>query len=105
MTDEGLVVIAAFMLSFRSEREMVSQVMEQSEFFEVFIDTLVSVVEGRYVKWLYEKARSGQLKNFTGIDSPYEVPRSRDIYIKTFDLTIDKAAAQILKNTVFKTYK
>ena len=97
MTDAGLLVIVAFISPFRSEREMVRQMMDSNEFVEVYIDTPLSVVEERDVKGLYAKARSGQIKNFTGIDSPYEIPKHPDIHIKTIDLTIDEAAEQILR--------
>ena len=100
MTDAGLLVIVAFISPFRSEREMVRQMMDSNEFVEVYIDTPLSVVEERDVKGLYAKARSGQIKNFTGIDSPYEIPKHPDIHIKTIDLTIDEAAEQILRKII-----
>lgn len=100
MTDAGLIVIVAFISPFRSERDMVRKMMGSNEFFEVFIDTPLSVVEQRDVKGLYAKARSGQIKNFTGIDSSYEIPTNPDIHIKTLDLTIDEAAEQILKKII-----
>jgi len=97
MTDAGLLVIVAFISPFQSERDMVRQMVDSNEFFEVFIDTPLSVAEKRDVKGLYAKARSGQLRNFTGIDSPYEIPKNPDIHIKTMNLTIEEAAEQILK--------
>ena len=100
MTDAGLLVIVAFISPFRSEREMVRQMMSPNEFIEVFIDTPLSVVENRDVKGLYAKARSGQLKNLTGIDSPYEIPNSPDIHIKTINKTIDEATEQILRKII-----
>jgi bifunctional enzyme CysN/CysC len=100
MTDAGLIVIVAFISPFQSERDMVRQMMDSNMFFEVFIDTPLSVAEERDVKGLYAKARSGQIKNFTGIDSPYEIPKNPDIHIKTIDLTVDEAAEQILKNII-----
>ena len=100
MTDAGLIVIVAFISPFRSERDMVRQMMDSNMFFEVFIDTPLSVAEERDVKGLYAKARSGQIKNFTGIDSPYEIPKNPDIHIKTIDLTIDEAAEQILRKII-----
>ena len=74
MTDAGLIVVTAFISPFRSEREMVRQMMQPGEFIEIFIDTTLDEAEKRDVKGLYKKARSGELKNFTGIDSPYEAP-------------------------------
>ena len=102
MTDAGLIVIVAFISPFRSERDMVRQMMDSNMFFEVFIDTPLSVAEERDVKGLYAKARSGQIKNFTGIDSPYEIPKNPDIHIKTINLTIDEAAEQILRKIISK---
>jgi bifunctional enzyme CysN/CysC len=96
MTDAGLIVITAFISPFRSEREMVRSMMEPGEFVEVFIDTPIVVAEARDVKGLYAKARSGQLKNFTGIDSPYEKPLAPEIYIDTTKVTIDEAAETIV---------
>ena len=100
MTDAGLVVITAFISPSRSERQMVRDMMAPGEFVEVFVDTPLSVAEERDVKGLYSKARSGQLKNFVGIDSPYEAPESPDIHIDTIKISIDKAAGQIVKRLV-----
>jgi len=95
MTDAGLIVITAFISPFRSERQMVRDMMASSEFVEVFIDTPLSVAEGRDVKGLYTKARSSQLKNFTGIDSPYEASETPEIHIDTTAMSIDEAADEI----------
>ena len=100
MTDAGLIVIVSFISPFRSERNMVRQMMDSNEFVEVFIDTPLSVAEERDVKGLYAKARSGQIKNFTGIDSPYEIPKNPDIHIKTINMTIDEAAEKIIRNVI-----
>ena len=75
---------------------MVRDMLVPGEFVEVFVDTPLSVAEERDVKGLYSKARSGQLKNFTGIDSPYEAPEAPEIHIDTAKMTIDKAAEQII---------
>jgi bifunctional enzyme CysN/CysC len=83
MTDAGLIVLTAFISPFRAEREMVRAMMPEGEFVEVFIDTPLDVAESRDVKGLYKKARSGELKNFTGIDSPYEAPEQPEIRIDT----------------------
>ncbi|MEL7189365.1 MAG: sulfate adenylyltransferase subunit CysN, partial [Pseudomonadota bacterium] len=72
MTDAGLIVLTAFISPFRAERRMVREMMGEGEFIEIFVDTPLSVAESRDVKGLYKKARAGELKNFTGIDSPYE---------------------------------
>ncbi|MCB1411095.1 MAG: adenylyl-sulfate kinase, partial [Rhodobacteraceae bacterium] len=96
MTDAGLIVVTAFISPFRSERDMVRGMMQPGEFIEVFVDTPLSVAEQRDVKGLYAKARSGQLKNFTGIDSPYEAPENAEIRIDTTAMTPDEAADRII---------
>jgi bifunctional enzyme CysN/CysC len=96
MTDAGLIVITAFISPFRAERSLVRQMMRPGEFFEIFIDTPIEQAEARDVKGLYKKAREGQLKNFTGIDSPYEPPESPELRIDTSALSLDDAAAAIV---------
>ena len=96
MTDAGLIVIAAFISPFRAERKMVRQMMKPDEFFEIYIDTPLALVEERDVKGLYAKVRAGKLKNFTGIDSPYEAPEKSEIYIDTTKISIDEAAELIV---------
>ena len=96
MADAGLVVIAAFISPFRAERQMVREMMPHGEFIEVHIDTPLAEAEARDVKGLYKKARSGQLKNFTGIDSPYEAPTDAEIRIDTTTLSPDQAADLII---------
>ncbi|MDT1062498.1 sulfate adenylyltransferase subunit CysN [Paracoccus sp. CPCC 101403] len=100
MTDAGLIVITAFISPFRSERDMVRGMMQPGEFIEVFVDTPLEVAEGRDVKGLYAKARSGQLKNFTGIDSPYEAPDSAEIRIDTTAMTPEEAADLIIARLI-----
>jgi len=97
MTDAGLIVITAFISPFRAEREMVRQMLPAGEFIEVFVDTTLAEAEKRDVKGLYAKARSGQLKNFTGIDSPYEPPADAEIRIDTTKLSPDEAADRIVE--------
>ena len=99
MTDAGLIVITAFISPFRAEREMVRQMMAEGEFIEVFVDTPLEIAEERDVKGLYAKARSGQLKNFTGIDSPYEAPENPDIRIDTTSASVEEAA-EIIANAL-----
>jgi len=96
MTDAGLIVITAFISPFRADREMVRAMLPEGEFLEVFIDTPLSVAEARDVKGLYRKARSGQLKNFTGIDSPYEPPANPEVYIDTTLMSAQEAAQTIV---------
>ena len=96
MSDAGLIVITAFISPFRAEREMVRGMLPEGEFIEVFIDTPLAEAERRDVKGLYRKARAGQLKNFTGIDSPYEAPESPEIRIDTTAVTPEEAADLII---------
>ena len=96
MTDAGLIVIAAFISPFRMDRAMVRNLMNAGEFLEVFIDAPLSVAEARDVKGLYAKARRGELKNFTGIDSPYEPPEDCEIRIDTSAMSAEQAADMIL---------
>jgi bifunctional enzyme CysN/CysC len=96
MADAGLVVITAFISPFRAEHEMVRAMLPAGEFLEVFIDTPLAVAESRDVKGLYKKARSGELKNFTGIDSPYEAPANPEIRIDTTQMTPEEAASLIV---------
>ncbi len=96
MTDAGLIVITAFISPFRVERDMVRSMLPEGEFIEVFIDTPLAEAERRDVKGLYKKARAGQLKNFTGIDSPYEAPETPEIRIDTTAMTPEEAADLIV---------
>ena len=92
MTDAGLIVITAFISPFRAERQLVRDMLPDGEFIEVHVDTPLEVAEARDVKGLYKKARSGELKNFTGIDSPYEEPEKPEIRIDTTATTPEEAA-------------
>ncbi len=96
MSDAGLIVITAFISPFRAERDMVRQMIGPGEFFEIHIDTPIAVAEQRDVKGLYKKARAGQLKNFTGIDSPYEPPTAPELHIDTSKLSAEEAADLIV---------
>ena len=98
MTDAGLIVLTAFISPFRAEREMVRAMMAEDEFVEIYVDTPLEVAEARDVKGLYRKARSGELKNFTGIDSPYEPPENADIVVNTAEMTVDEAADHIIRH-------
>ncbi|MBN8840005.1 MAG: sulfate adenylyltransferase subunit CysN [Sphingomonadales bacterium] len=100
MTDSGLIVITAFISPFRAERQMVRDMMAPGEFLEIFIDTPLAEAEARDVKGLYAKARSGQLKNFTGIDSPYEPPLDPDMRIDTTGMTPEAAADLIIERLI-----
>jgi bifunctional enzyme CysN/CysC len=96
MADAGLIVITAFISPFRAEREMVRAMLPAGDFIEVHIDTPLADAEARDVKGLYAKARAGALKNFTGIDSPYEPPQDPEIRIDTTSLTPSQAADRIV---------
>jgi len=96
MVDAGLIVLVSFISPFRSERRMARELFAPGEFFEVFIDTPLAEAERRDVKGLYKKARRGELKNFTGIDSPYEAPEAPEIRIDTTRMDAAQAAEQII---------
>jgi bifunctional enzyme CysN/CysC len=96
MVDAGLIVLVSFISPFRSERRMARELFAAGEFFEVFIDTPLAEAERRDVKGLYRKARRGELKNFTGIDSPYERPEAPEIRIDTTTLSADEAAGRVI---------
>ncbi len=100
MSDAGLIVITAFISPFRSEREMVRGMMQPGEFVEIFIDTPLEEAEKRDVKGLYAKARAGALKNFTGIDSPYEPPEAPQIRIDTTRMSPEEAADLIIAKLI-----
>jgi bifunctional enzyme CysN/CysC len=96
MVDAGLIVIASFISPFAIERRMARELLEEDEFIEVFVDAPLAVAEARDPKHLYEKARRGELKNFTGIDSPYEPPVAPEIHIDTVQSTVDDAGRIII---------
>lgn len=100
MTDAGLIVLTAFISPFRAEREMVRGMLPVGEFVEIFIDTPLAEAEARDVKGLYKKARAGELKNFTGIDSPYEAPEKPDIRIETTRVSPEDAAEMIVEQVI-----
>lgn len=96
MSDAGLITLVSFISPFRSERQMARNMMEKGEFIEIFVDTPLSVAEERDVKGLYKRARAGEIKNFTGLDSPYEEPLSPELRINTVEQSAEQAADQIL---------
>ena len=97
MVDAGLIVLVSFISPFRAERQMARDLMGDGEFVEVHIDTPLAEAERRDVKGLYKKARAGELKNFTGVDSPYEPPEHPEIHIDTTRLSAAEAAEQIFE--------
>jgi bifunctional enzyme CysN/CysC len=104
MVDAGLIVIVSFISPFRSEREMARNLMEEGEFFEIFVDTPLDVCEARDPKGLYGKARRGEIPNFTGIDSPYEAPDDPDLRIDTTKLSAEQAAQSVVRLLRRKDY-
>jgi bifunctional enzyme CysN/CysC len=97
MVDAGLIVLVSFISPFRAERRMARQLVEAGEFVEVFVDTPLAVAEDRDPKGLFKKARRGELKNFTGIDSPYEAPERPEIRIDTTSVMPEQAVARIVE--------
>ncbi|PLA75528.1 adenylyl-sulfate kinase [Hydrogenovibrio sp. SC-1] len=96
MCDAGLIVITAFISPFQADRELVRNMARPGHFLEVFIDTPLEVCEQRDPKGLYQKARAGEIANFTGIDSPYETPRAPDIHIHNHDVSIEIVTLQLV---------
>ena len=99
--DAGIVVLSAFISPFHADREQVKKIVGEDNYIEVFVDTPIEVCEQRDVKGLYKKARAGVVKNFTGIDSPYEAPRNPDVVIHTAEISIDDSIG-ILMDAVLK---
>jgi bifunctional enzyme CysN/CysC len=97
MTDAGLIVLVSFISPFRAERQMARSRFEDGEFIEVFVDVPLALAEERDVKGLYRKARAGQIPNFTGIDSPYEVPEHAEVHLDAGSHSPEKLAAVVLE--------
>ena len=102
--DSGQIVLTAFISPFANDRQIVKNLVDKDEFIEVFIDTPLEVCESRDPKGLYKKARAGEIKDFTGIDSPYEAPVSPDIHIINDRLSIEKACKQIIDFLIENNY-
>jgi len=96
MADAGLIVLVSFISPFRADRALARSLMPAGEFFEIWVDTEIAEAERRDPKGLYRKARAGELRNFTGIDSPYEEPESPEIHLRTGELTAEAAADQVV---------
>lgn len=97
MVDAGLIVLVSFISPFRAERRMARELLEPNEFLEVYVETPLAVAESRDPKGLYKKARKGEIKHFTGIDSPYEAPENPELRIDTTKLTAEAAAERIVE--------
>lgn len=98
MLDAGLVVLSAFISPFEADRNQVKKIVGAENYFEVFVDTPLEICEQRDVKGLYKKARAGEVKNFTGIDSPYETPKHPDIRIETDKISIEDAVDKLFES-------
>jgi len=96
MADAGLIVLVSFISPFRSEREMARELMPDGEFVEIFVDTPLALAESRDPKGLYARARAGEIKNFTGIDAPYEEPVSPDLHLRTENTDPEALAEQVI---------
>ncbi|GHF81077.1 adenylyl-sulfate kinase [Thalassotalea marina] len=94
--DAGLIVSTAFISPFATDRQMAREKLSSGEFIEVFIDTPIEICEQRDPKGLYKKARAGEIKDFTGIDSTYDIPSTPEVHVKTADLSIEQCADQII---------
>jgi len=97
MLDAGVVVLSAFISPFQSDRDQVRQIVGAENYVEVFVDAPLELCEQRDVKGLYKKARAGEVKNFTGIDSPYERPLNPDLVIETGRLSVDDSIGELLR--------
>ncbi|MCF6436411.1 MULTISPECIES: adenylyl-sulfate kinase [Pseudoalteromonas] len=97
MADAGLVVLTAFISPFRAERDMVRELLADGEFIEVFLDTPLDVCEQRDPKGLYKKARAGEIKHFTGIDSDYQVPSNPEVRLDTSKNTLQQSVEQLVE--------
>ena len=95
--DAGGLVLSAFISPYREDRDRVRGLMGPGGFIEVFVDTPLEICEARDPKGLYKKARAGQISNFTGLDAPYEVPENPEVHLETANLSVDEAAAQVIR--------
>ncbi|MEC8316585.1 MAG: sulfate adenylyltransferase subunit CysN [Pseudomonadota bacterium] len=100
MVEAGLIMLVSFISPFRAERDLARNLMEEGEFIEIFVNTPLSVAETRDPKGLYKKARAGNLKNFTGIDSPYEAPENPEIEINTAEMSVEDAAERVITGLI-----
>ena len=101
LVDAGLIVIVAFISPFRAERQLARGLLDDGEFIEIFVDTPLEECERRDVKGLYAKARRGELKNFTGIDSDYEPPEAPEVYLRTVDMKPEACVDQVAGRLVY----
>jgi len=102
--DAGIITLTAFISPFKSDRSLVRKLFEEGDFLEVFIDSSLEVCEGRDPKGMYAKARNGEIKNFTGISSPYENPENPEIHVINNHISLNEAADQIINYLVQNNY-
>ena len=98
MNEAGVITLTAFISPFKADREMVRSLFPHGEFIEVYCDASLEVCESRDVKGLYKKARAGEIKNYTGIDSPYEAPVNPEVVVKTSTENINVSMSQVMKH-------
>lgn len=97
MVDAGLIVLVCLISPFRASRESARKLFDDGEFIEIFVDAPLMIAERRDPKGLYKKARQGKIPNFTGIDSPYEMPESPEIHIETSKSHVNASAAAVIE--------
>ena len=97
MVDAGLIVIGAVIAPFKSGRDAARALFEKGDFVEVYVDAPLEVAEQRDPKGLYKEARNGKLPNFTGIDSPYEVPKRPELHLRTAELTVEQSVQRLIE--------
>jgi len=102
--DAGVIVSTAFISPFRSDRDMVRSIVTSGEFVEIFIDASLEVCETRDPKGLYKKARAGEIKQFTGIDSPYEAPEHAELTVKTGEKSLEECAQDVVDWLIANNY-
>ncbi len=104
MVDAGLITMASFISPYRAERDMARRLLEEGEFVEIFVNTPLEVAEARDVKGLYARARAGEIKNFTGIDSEYQAPKNPEITVNTVEMSAEDAAEMIVAHLTENGY-
>jgi adenylylsulfate kinase len=97
LLDAGVIVLSAFISPFQADRRQVKEIVGAQNYIEVFVDAPLEVCEQRDVKGLYKKARAGEVKNFTGIDSPYEAPTNADIVLQTGALSVEESVGRLME--------
>lgn len=102
MVDAGLIVLSSFISPFKNDREQIKQIVGEDKFIEIFVDCPIEICEQRDVKGLYKKARNGEIKNFTGIDSPYEKPENPDLIVHTDIEELTESVEKVIKKIISK---